>query len=104
MDGNDTTRTNVTADGLDTLSSPIFDKIFRILIVTIIILVIVASVCGNLLVCVAILLNKRLRKTTNYFTFSLAISDLMTAFFSMPFDVEVLIHPYQWSGDRKSVV
>lgn len=54
MDGNDTTRTNVTADGLDTLSSPIFDKIFRILIVTIIILVIVASVCGNLLVCVAI--------------------------------------------------
>lgn len=98
MDGNDTTRTNVTADGLDTLSSPIFDKIFRILIVTIIILVIVASVCGNLLVCVAILLNKRLRKTTNYFTFSLAISDLMTAFFSMPFDVEVLIHPYQWSG------
>ena len=97
MDRNDTTRSNVT-DGLDTLNSPIFDKLFRMLIVSIIILVIVAAVCGNLLVCVAILLNKRLRKTTNYFIFSLAISDLMTAFFSMPFDVEVMLHPYQWSG------
>lgn len=98
MDGNNTTWSNVTTDGLDTLSSPILDKSFRILIVSIIILVIVAAVCGNLLVCVSILLNKRLRKTTNYFIFSLAISDLMTAFFSMPFDVEIMLHPYQWSG------
>lgn len=97
MDGNNTTRTNLTGNGLDTLPPPAFDKFFRLLIVSIIIIVIVAAVCGNVLVCVAILLNKRLRKTTNYFIFSLAISDLMTAFFSMPFDVEVLLHPYQWS-------
>lgn len=97
MDGNDTTRTNVT-DGLDTLASPILGKIFRIIIVSIIIVVIVAAVCGNLLVCAAILLNKRLRKTTNYFIFSLAISDLMTALFSMPFDVDAFAYPFQWSG------
>lgn len=99
MDGNDTTRTNVT-DGLDTLGSPILGKIFRMLIVSIIIVVIVAAVCGNLLVCAAILLNKRLRKTTNYFIFSLAISDLMTALFSMPFDVDAFARPFQWSGSE----
>lgn len=98
MDGNNTTRTNLTGDGPDGFSSHVFDKFFRMLIVSIIIIVIVAAACGNLLVCLAILLNKRLRKTTNYFIFSLAISDLMTAFFSMPFDVEVLLHPFQWSS------
>ncbi|KAL9984984.1 hypothetical protein ACROYT_G007334 [Oculina patagonica] len=97
MDGNNTTRTNLTGNDLEPLSPPVFDKFFRLLIVSIMIIIIVAAVCGNLLVCVAILLNKRLRKTTNYFIFSLAISDLMTAFFSMPFDVEALLHPYQWS-------
>lgn len=98
MDGNNTTKTNLTGDGLDALSPRVFDKFFRILIVSLIIIVIVAAVCGNILVCLAILLNKRLKKTTNYFIFSLAISDLMTALFSMPFDVETYLHPYQWKG------
>lgn len=98
MDGNNTTRTNVTVVGVETPGPPVFDKIFRILIVCIIIIVIVTAICGNILVCLAILLNKRLRKTTNYFIFSLAISDLMTAFFSMPFDVESLLNPYQWKS------
>lgn len=93
MDGN-----NTTSDGRDGFSSHVFDKLFRMLMVSIIIIIIVAAACGNLLVCLAILLNKRLRKTTNYFLFSLAISDLMTAFFSMPFDVEALLHPFQWSS------
>lgn len=98
MDYNNTTRTaNVTATAIQT-TPPASDKLLRILVASLIIIVIVGSVCGNLLVCLAIGLNKRLRKTTNYFIFSLAISDLMTALFSMPFDVQIQLNPLQWTS------
>lgn len=97
MDYNNTTRSpNVTYPGIGTTFPP-SDKLFRFLVASLIIIVITGSVCGNLLVCLAIGLNKRLRKTTNYFIFSLAISDLLTALFSMPFDVEGDFTQHQWS-------
>lgn len=61
------------------------------------IIIIIAAVAGNLLVCAAICLNETLRKTAaNYFIFSLAVSDILTATLSMPFDVEQYLKNWRW--------
>ena len=98
MDGNsNNTSTNATSD-LVGKENDVFLQIFLTVSASLIIITIVAAIFGNLLVCLAILLNQRLRKPTNYFIFSLAISDLMTASFSMPFDVQAMLHPYGWNN------
>lgn len=98
MEGNsNNTSSNATSDVVGNNPS-VFDERFLIVIVSVYILIIVAAICGNLLVCLAISLNQRMRKTTNYFIFSLAISDLMTASFSMPFDVQALLQPLGWNN------
>lgn len=43
------------------------------------------TICGNLLVCVTILSNHRLRNNTNYFILSLAFSDLLLGILVLPF-------------------
>ena len=45
---------------------------------------IIASLVGNIFVCVAFCYYKRLRTVPNYFIVSLAVSDIMVAAFSMP--------------------
>ncbi|XP_078667676.1 putative G-protein coupled receptor 19 [Branchiostoma floridae x Branchiostoma belcheri] len=45
----------------------------------------VASVLGNVLVCIVVYRSRRLQSTTNYFVVSLACSDLLVAFLCMPF-------------------
>ncbi|EDO43835.1 predicted protein, partial [Nematostella vectensis] len=60
-------------------------------------LVITATIVGNLLVCAAVVVNANLRHVvSSYFIVSLAISDLATACFSMPFDMEYLITSGLW--------
>ena len=49
------------------------------------------SLTGNLLVCLAVYKNPRLRTTTNLYIISLAVSDLLSATFVKPFTVGVLI-------------
>lgn len=46
--------------------------------------IILATVIGNVLVCVAVFLVKRLRKPWNYLLVSLAVSDLCVALLVMP--------------------
>lgn len=48
------------------------------------ILFIVAGGVGNILVCLAVCLDKRLQNVTNYFLLSLAIADLLVSLFVMP--------------------
>ncbi|XP_026877905.2 cholecystokinin receptor [Electrophorus electricus] len=48
-------------------------------------LIFLLSVFGNLLIIVVLAVNKRMRTVTNSFLLSLALSDLMTALFCMPF-------------------
>lgn len=51
----------------------------------------VVSLTGNLLVCLAVYKNPRLRTTTNLYIISLAVSDLLSATFVKPFTAGVLI-------------
>lgn len=49
-----------------------------------VILFIVAGTVGNILVCLAVALDRKLQNVTNYFLFSLAIADLLVSLFVMP--------------------
>ena len=55
----------------------------------------VLSLTGNTLVCVSVYKNTRLRTTTNLYIIALAVSDLLSAVFVMPFGTGVLITS-QW--------
>ena len=57
---------------------------YDILVAFILTILIVTSVCGNALVCLAFTLVKELRTTTNYFICSLALSDLIVGLVSTP--------------------
>ena len=54
--------------------------------------ILIAGISGNLITCVVILRNKYLHTTTNYYLFSLAISDLLLLTFGLPQEIY-----YIWS-------
>ena len=51
----------------------------------------ILSLIGNILVCISVYRNARLRTTTNLYIIALAVSDLLSAIFVMPFAAGVLI-------------
>ncbi|XP_018800884.1 PREDICTED: uncharacterized protein LOC108976314 [Bactrocera latifrons] len=53
-----------------------------------------ATAAGNILVCLAIYLERRLQNVTNYFLMSLAITDLMVAVLVMPLGILTLVKGY----------
>ena len=59
-------------------------------------LVMAATVCGNLLVIVAVCMFHRLRRTTNYLIVSLAFSDLLFALMSLPLRIDQTVHNLNW--------
>ena len=70
---------------------------FKYFSVSIYALIIVAAFIGNLLVCAAFFWNPILRRSpTNHFIFSLAISDLLTACITVPFDLEQVLTNQFW--------
>lgn len=50
----------------------------------------ILSLIGNIMVCIAVYRNTRLRTSTNIYIVALAISDLLSAIFIMPFAAGVL--------------
>ena len=70
---------------------------FKFFSVSIYALIIAAAFIGNLLVCAAFFWNPILRRSpTNHFIFSLAISDLLTACITVPFDLEQVLTNQFW--------
>ncbi|XP_068762535.1 melatonin receptor type 1C-like [Montipora capricornis] len=59
----------------------------------------VLSLTGNTLVCIAVFKNVRLRSTTNMYIVALALSDLLSAIFVMPFVCGVLVASKWVFGD-----
>ena len=53
----------------------------------------ILTILGNLLVCVTILTNRRLKTTTNYFILSLAVSDLLLGIVVLPFSTLNTVWP-----------
>ncbi|XP_022237965.1 probable muscarinic acetylcholine receptor gar-2 [Limulus polyphemus] len=58
------------------------------------IVIIVSTIVGNSLVCVAISKERRLQNMTNYFLMSLAVTDLMVALLVMPVATVILMEGY----------
>ena len=78
-----------------------FDPTFKYTIAACCILIAVVAVVGSSLVCFAILANKNLRSNpTNLFLLSLAISDLLTAILTMPFEIEFLFLQGVWKHGK----
>ena len=74
-----------------------FSEGFTIFIITALILIMVAAIIGNTLVCIATSLSPSLRKAnTSLFIVSLAVSDLLTAILVIPFDVYIILNNGLW--------
>lgn len=54
-------------------------------------ILVLGTAAGNILVCLAISLERRLQNVTNYFLMSLAITDLMVAILVMPLGILTLV-------------
>nr|UYI00197.1 alpha-1A adrenergic receptor [Neoseiulus barkeri] len=63
---------------------------------TLLLLIILLTITGNLLVLVAIFMNPNLRTTTNYFIVNLAIADLLLGASVLPFSATLELLDKQW--------
>ena len=75
------------------MSDSLSSRNSSLIIVEVISLVILNVLCltGNILVCMSVYKNVRLRTTTNLYIIALAVTDLLSAVFVMPISIGVLI-------------
>ncbi|NXH17054.1 5HT2A protein, partial [Bucco capensis] len=90
--------TNLSCES--TLSSPCYPSLFQLsqknwpaLLTGI---VIVLTIAGNILVIMAVSLEKKLQNATNYFLMSLAIADMLLGFLVMPVSMLTILYGYSW--------
>ncbi|XP_053560921.1 5-hydroxytryptamine receptor 2A [Bombina bombina] len=62
--------------------------------------VIVVTIAGNILVIMAVSLEKKLQNATNYFLMSLAIADMLLGFLVMPISMLNILYDYEWPLHR----
>ncbi|XP_019385472.1 PREDICTED: S-formylglutathione hydrolase isoform X2 [Crocodylus porosus] len=60
------------------------------------VIVIVLTIAGNILVIMAVSLEKKLQNATNYFLMSLAIADMLLGFLVMPVSMLTILYEYRW--------
>ncbi|NWR03663.1 5HT2A protein, partial [Paradoxornis webbianus] len=65
------------------------------------VIVIVLTIAGNILVIMAVSLEKKLQNATNYFLMSLAIADMLLGFLVMPVSMLTILYGYEWPLPRK---
>ncbi|KAH0557767.1 hypothetical protein KQX54_011583 [Cotesia glomerata] len=73
------------------------DSLFIVIPMTLIyILIFITGIIGNVTTCIIILRNKSMHTATNYYLFSLAISDLLLLIFGLPIELYVIwcFYPY----------
>ncbi|KAG5890099.1 hypothetical protein JTB14_026471 [Gonioctena quinquepunctata] len=63
---------------------------------TIMVMIIVAALFGNLLVIVSVMRHRKLRVITNYFVVSLALADMLVAIWAMCFNFSVEVSGGRW--------
>ncbi|XP_038218925.1 neuropeptides capa receptor-like [Zerene cesonia] len=63
----------------------------------VLVIIFLTGVIGNVCVCVVIIRNPGLHTATNYYLFSLAVSDLLLLLFGLPNDLTVYWHQYPYS-------
>lgn len=71
-----------------------------ILYTTFLVLIMLATIFGNVLVITAVYLYHRLRRMTNFFIISLAISDLFVALIHLPLRIDQSVHNNNWCLDK----
>uniref|UniRef100_B3P495 Octopamine receptor beta-2R n=1 Tax=Drosophila erecta TaxID=7220 RepID=B3P495_DROER len=67
------------------------DNIFWVFKAFVMLLIIIAAICGNLLVIISVMRVRKLRVITNYFVVSLAMADIMVAIMAMTFNFSVQV-------------
>ncbi|CAL7938821.1 unnamed protein product [Xylocopa violacea] len=79
------------------LSSPTRDSLYIVIPVTIIyVSIFVTGTIGNISTCIVIARNKSMHTATNYYLFSLAVSDLLLLVSGLPAEVYMVWYKYQY--------
>ena len=81
---NDSHQPNLSSNASNSFHITARDKTMMVVESFVFVLMNIAALLGNLMVCVAFSRNVSLRRVTNYFVLSLAITDLSMAVFPMP--------------------
>ncbi|KAH8306171.1 hypothetical protein KR018_003273, partial [Drosophila ironensis] len=68
-----------------------FDDVVWLLKAFVMLFIIIAAICGNLLVIISVMRVRKLRVITNYFVVSLAMADIMVAIMAMTFNFSVQV-------------
>lgn len=90
---------NTTFDDIDSVCSPPTKPLF-ILYSVFLVLIMLATIFGNVLVITAVYLYHRLRRMTNFFIISLAVSDLFVALGHLPLRIDLSVHNNNWCFDK----
>eukprot|EP00062_Callorhinchus_milii_P000938 gi/632936185/ref/XP_007892806.1/ PREDICTED: LOW QUALITY PROTEIN: 5-hydroxytryptamine receptor 2C [Callorhinchus milii] len=61
-----------------------------------IVIIIVLTIGGNILVIMAVSLEKKLQNATNYFLMSLAVADMLVGILVMPISLITILYDYSW--------
>ncbi|KAL9906155.1 capability receptor isoform 2-T4 [Glossina fuscipes fuscipes] len=72
-------------------------QLYKVLLITIIYgCIFITGILGNILICVVIVRHPSMHTATNYYLFSLAVSDLLYLSFGLPTDVIAFWHQYPY--------
>ncbi|KAF5892103.1 5-hydroxytryptamine receptor 2A-like, partial [Clarias magur] len=61
-----------------------------------IMLIVVITIAGNILVIMAVTLERKLQNATNYFLMSLAVADMLLGLLVMPVSMVTILYGYSW--------